>query len=310
MTIGEYTEEFYDYPIFDFVPGVPVDTAVKQAYRINCEYDSKDSATDLLTQLIEQIPANCIEALVIGAWQDSYEESPQNIIDTIIANASKLVNLKAIFVGDMTYEDCEISWIIQGSYKELLDAYPKLEALAIRGSSDLVIEPFDHKELKMLIIESGGLPLTIPKHLSASNMPALEHLELWLGDDNYGFDGDAQAYQEILESIVSRCPNLRYLGVKNSMIADELAVMLAKQSWVEQLEILDLSMGTLGDVGGKALLESPYIRQLKELDLEHHYLSEELMAELDQLPLEVNLDDKQEDEDDGDESYRYVSVSE
>ena len=40
-----------------------------------------------------------------------------------------------------------------------------------------------------LIVESGGLHGEVLRQLAAADLPALTHLELWLGDDAYGWDG-------------------------------------------------------------------------------------------------------------------------
>ncbi|MGL4666988.1 MAG: STM4015 family protein [Saezia sp.] len=311
MTINDYTQTFYGYPILNVNVGNAINANTKQAYRIHCEYDDEFSATDRLEKLLEKVPNDKIEALVLGGWLKSYEESPQTFIDKLIANRDKLDNLKAIFIGDMTYEDCEISWIIQGSYKPLLEAFPKLEALTIRGATDLVFDPIDHAHLKELVIQSGGLRFEITDNIAKSSLPALEHLELWLGDDSYGFSGEPAQYKEALSTIISKCPNLRYLGIKNSMIADKLAVILSKEEWIKQLTALDLSMGTLGDEGAQALFNSPYITYLKKLHLEHHFMSNAMMEKMKTLLIEVNVAEQQEEEHYGNEdAYRYVSVSE
>lgn len=311
MTINDYIDTFYNYPILNVNVGDVINADTKQAYRIHCEYDDEFSATERLKKLLEVVPNDKIEAIVLGAWPESYEESPQDFINLLIANQDKLVNLKALFIGDMTYEDCEISWINQGSYKPLLEAFPQLEALTIRGSTDLDFPPVNHAHLKQLIIQSGGLPFEITNNIAKSNLPALEHLELWLGDENYGFDGEPAQYKEALNTIVSKCPNLRYLGVKNSLITDKLAIIISKEEWLKKLETLDLSMGTLGDEGAEALFNSPYITYLKKLNLEHHFMSDAMMEKMKTLSIEVNVTDQQEEEDYGDEdAYRFVSVSE
>jgi len=311
MTIGDYIETFYGYPICNIQEGQTIPADGKHAYRIHCEYDDKCSSQGYLQQLLAAVPNDKIEAIVLGAWEESFEQSPQDFIDDLIANKDNLVNLKALFIGDMTYEDCEISWINQGSYKPLLEAYPQLETLTIRGATELDFDPVNHTHLKELVIQSGGLPFDITNNIAKSNLPALEHLELWLGDDNYGFDGEPAQYKEALNTIAAKSPKLRYLGIKNSMIADKLAAILSKEEWITRLQTLDLSMGTLGDEGAQALLDSPYISKLKKLDLEHHFMTPAMIEKMKTLPIEVNLADQQEEEDYGDEdSYRYVSVSE
>jgi hypothetical protein len=204
----------------------------------------------------------------------------------------------------MTYEDCEISWIIQTSYNKLLAAFPGLESLRLRGSTDLKLAPFTHDNLEELAIECGGLPSHVVDAIAGSTLPALQHLELWLGTDDYGFDGNLGTYQRLLAAIAPE--RLHYLGLRDSMITDELAGWLAGEPWLGSLQTLDLSLGTIGDAGARALLESPNLGGLERIDLSHHYISEELQKQLRALPCTVVLDDPEE-EDEGD---RYVAVAE
>lgn len=121
-------------------------------------------------------------------------------------------------------------------------------------------------------------------------------------------EGDVALYRKVLAQLT--VPTLTYLGLRDAEIADDLAVWLAEEPLVAQLDTLDLSLGTIGDLGAVAVLNHTQLGKLKRLDLSHHYISEENQAKLKALPFEVVLDDPQEaDEDDG-ESYRYVAVGE
>jgi hypothetical protein len=65
-------------------------------------------------------------------------------------------------------------------------------------------------------------------------------------------------------------------------------------------------MGTLSDVGAEALLASPAIRNLKHLNLRHHYLSPEMMKRVRDLGIPVHVGERR----DGEDGERYVEVSE
>lgn len=304
MTISESTETFFNKTVTAYDPASPVDLSGDKVYRLTLEYDDQRKMSDLLEQFLQSADKSKLDALVIGMWGEPYEESAEDIIAALVARAPELPALRALFIGDMTYEECEISWIVQGDYTPLLKAYPKLEELRIRGAQDLSLQPVTHTALRKLTIESGGLPSEVVEALVASSLPALEHLELWLGSDEYGFDGDVGLYRRLLGALAG--PSLRYLGLRDSEISDELAQWLAGEEVVGRLHTLDLSLGTLGDAGARALLDSPYVRSLQRLDLSHHYISPALQQHLKALPLEVVLDDAQ-DEDDGE---RYVAVGE
>jgi hypothetical protein len=307
MTVSHNAEHFRDQPVAEFRMGEKP-AAGDVVYRLVQEYESKETQVELLDSLLSQIDPGSIRSLIIGAWSEAHDESPQGYLDRLIERRDELGALCALFIGDMTSEDCEISWIIQCGYNAVLDAFPLLQSLRIRGSSQLEIKPFTHEFLEELVIECGGLPNEIVEGIAGSTLPALRHLELWLGDDNYGFDGDVATYAKLLESI--KPERLEYLGLCNSQISDDLAMHLAKQPWLASLKTLDLSMGTIGDVGAQALFESPHVRGLETLDLSHHYISEDWQKKLATLPFKVVLDDPQDEDEDGDETYRYVQVSE
>jgi len=75
-------------------------------------------------------------------------------------------------------------------------------------------------------------------------------------------------------------PKLNYLGLRDSEIVDELAKEIGTSPLLDQIKILDLSLGTMTDEGGKALLECEKIKNLQKLDLHRHYLSEGVAQQL------------------------------
>ena len=308
MTISDSTTTFRNKTVVQYDPDSAFDPSPDVVYRLALDYDDTRKMPELIDSFLARADKATLEALVIGMWGEPYEAGADAVIAALASHASQLPALRALFIGDMTYEECEISWIVQGSYKPLLDAFPQLEELRIRGGNELDIEPFAHQHLRKLTIESGGLDQKIAEALAQSSMPRLEHLELWLGTDEYGFSGDVALYRKVLAQLA--VPTLRYLGLRDAQIADELAAWLANEPLVAQLDTLDLSLGTIGDAGAEALLQGTQLGKLKRLDLSHHYISEENQAKLTALPCEVVLDDPQEDDEDDGESYRYVAVGE
>ena len=91
--------------------------------------------------------------------------------------------------------------------------------------------------------------------------------------------------------------------------ANEIAAAVANASVLDQIEELDLSGGTLTDEGSQPLLESPKIGQLKRLNLETNFLTDnqaQAFTALTPVDLNVNVDDQRDEEDYG----RYVAVGE
>jgi len=303
VTISDPTETFFNKPLRVYQSGTRPDTGT-YVYRLALEYDDSRKMPELIDEFLAQVDTAQLDALVIGMWSEPYEAGANEIIAKLAARAADLPGLRALFIGDMTFEECEISWIVQGDYAPLLRAFPQLEELRIRGSTSLAIAPFTHQSLRAFTIECGGLPAEVAEALAQSSMPNLRHLELWLGDDNYGFSGDVALYRRVLAALWT--PHLRYLGLRDAQITDQLALWLAGHEPIRQLDTLDLSLGTIGDMGAWALYQSEYVRDLACLDLSHHYISAACQAQLKTLPLQVILDDA-EQEDDGD---RYVAVGE
>ena len=78
--------------------------------------------------------------------------------------------------------------------------------------------------------------------IGESDLPALAHLELWLGTDNYG--GDVTVEDLSADPVRrARCPRLTYLGLRDAEIADQVADALAGAPVVARLSTLDLSLG-------------------------------------------------------------------
>ncbi|GAA2614054.1 STM4015 family protein [Dactylosporangium fulvum] len=312
MTISEHITTFAGLPVTEFEPGVvdKLDEAGTPrsavAWRIETDYeDDVEVFVSVLDRLLDVVGGESVHALVVGQWGSAYETAPP--LDQIIAVRDRLPNLRALFLGEMTFDECEISWINHGDVAPLLGAFPGLEVLRIRGSEGLRLSPVRHRRLRELGIEAGGLPATVVRGISDSSFPALTTLELWLGVSGYGGDITVEDLAPILGG--AELPSLRRLALRNAEIADQVAAALAGAPVVARLEELDLSLGILSDRGAEELLLGQPLTHLRRLDLSHHFISEDLRERLvAELPgVDVDLSAEQEAEDPSD---RYVSVSE
>lgn len=246
-----------------------------------------------------------MESLVIGDWGQAYENSPDEFMSALVESASSFPSLKKLFIGEMGFEECEVSWIIQTNLTPLLGAFPELKSFSVMGSSGLSLEPLQHAKLEELIIICGGLPKEVLSSITHAKLPELRKLELYLGVDNYGFNGSLEDVLPLLEK--GLFPKLVYLGLKDSEIQDEIAKAAAEAPILDQLEVLDLSQGTLSDEGAEALLASDKIKKLKHLDLSYHYMTNEMISRWNQSGISVDVNDQQQsDEDD----WRYPSLTE
>lgn len=275
------------------------------------EDDGKDAKT-MMEDILTDSEFSDLEEIVIGCWGECWdeEEGAQTLIDGIVANKEKFSHIKSLFIGDMDYEECEVSWIIQGNYSKLWAAMPQLEKLVIKGSSGLELGDINHSGLKHLEIICGGLPKEVMESVQKAKLPSLETLLLYIGIEDYGFDGDISTIKELLAN--SDFPKLTYLGITDSDIQDEIAEAVLACKYIDRIDSLDLSLGTLTDKGGQLLLDGlPKHTNIKKLDLGYHFLSDSMMKKLEGLAgVEVDVDEQQEaDEYDG-ETYYYPMLTE
>ncbi|MEV7785809.1 STM4015 family protein [Streptomyces sp. NPDC088106] len=318
MTIGGHVYNLYGLPVVHApesrtADGLPDPGSV--AWRIASDtYDPEEPWSEVFARFCEMIDTTRVRALIVGAWENAYETDSTAIIEALVAARHRLPALRALFLGDMESEECEISWIRQTDVTPLLAAFPGLEEFGVRGGNGLLFPALRHDSLRKLVVESGGLPVAVVRGVGASELPALEHLDLCLGTSEYGADSEAADLEPILSG--ARLPRLRHLALRNSEIQDEIAAVVASAPVVARLEVLDLSLGILGDDGATALLAGQPLTHLKKLDLHHNYLSEPLRQRiretLEAEGVEVDLDpgDADADEDEDGTVYRFVSVGE
>jgi hypothetical protein len=307
MTVNEHVTEFAGLPVVAFGPGAPLPTDPGSvAWRLSAEYDTSPADfTALVGEFLSVVDPAAVVALIVGQWGQAYETPAP--VDLLTELAPRLTGLGALFLGEMTFEECEISWIRQGDVTPLLDAYPRLEVLRVRGAEGLALEPVRHTALRELTFESGGLPGAVVRAVGECDLPALEHLELWLGTSDYGGDTSVEDLSLLLSG--TRLPALRQLGLRDAEIADQIAAALADAPVVTRLDTLDLSLGVLSDVGVAALLAGQPLTHLRCLDLHHHYLGEEMAGRLtaELTGVEIDLSGAERPDEYG---GRYVAVAE
>lgn len=314
MAIHEHLREFGGRRVVQWEPGETLPNPEEAICRIAVSWDESEAGTPWttkLTQFLADPASGQVRGLVIGAWEGvSYNEddTEQGIIEALVAARERLPNLDTLFFGDIVMEESEISWITQGDVNPLLAAYPQLEHFGVRGGNELTFGTLRHERLQTLIVEAGGLPGSVVREIAAAELPALRHLELWLGTEQYGGDATRDDLAPILSG--RQFPALEYLGLRDSEMADEVAAAVANAPVLERVAVLDLSLGALSDAGATALLASPAVARLRKLDIHHHYCSDEMVGRLKALPIEVDADDPQEADEDGGEVYRYVAVGE
>ena len=259
------------------------------------DWDTEERGMKKITEKILNDPdLPNLKSIVIGMWDceafDS-DHSPDPIFEMMVNNKEKFQHIESLFVGDMTYEECEVSWIPQGNYEGLLNALPHLKSLKIKGANDLQLGKIDHKNLESLEIICGGLPVNVVNELKTANLPNLKSLVLYLGVGNYGYSCQLSDFAALAKK--DRFPNLKTLGFVNAEEQDGLVKIILESDILPQLEEIKISCGCLTDKGGQLILDSvDKLAHLKRIDASYRYMSDEMMEKLKALPFEINLDNE------------------
>lgn len=261
MTIGQNLSEFYGKPVedFDMEKGIQNPTGI--VYRLRKDWDSKHEVPEMVEKFAADPNASKVKALVIGAWDLEGDDSSPTV-EALLAAKDTLKGLEALMFGDVTYEESEISWLEQTDLGPLINAFPNLVHFQCRGGNSLELNNVKHHGLKTLIIETGGLSRSVISDVVKADLPALEHLELWLGTDDYGFDGSIHDLRPFLEG--AKWPNLKTLGLRNSVIADKIAFALSVAEKADASSV---------QVEGKTFVLTGTLHNLKRSDAEKQLAS-------------------------------------
>lgn len=312
MTIDQHLTEFFGKPVKDFTPGEPFDAqAFAPRIAVNSDDyfggDSKKAPNTwggLLDLWLASPGAAGSTHLVAGAYEGFEGDMDAKMaIEPLARRGADLSALEALFLGDITFEQCELSWIQQQDLSPLWEALPGLRALGLRGYLQ-TLGAESLPRLESLTLQSSGLSQAALAQILALEAPALTHLELWTGSENYGAETEVEDLQPLFSGGIF--PKLTHLALRDSEYADAIAKAIVQAPLFARLEILDLSLGTLGEEGGEALLAALPGSGLKRLILDHHFMSEALTAKFAAFGARVSLADRMQ-EDDRD---RYVAVSE
>ncbi|MBS2535738.1 STM4015 family protein [Catenulispora sp. NF23] len=313
----DHTIEFAGLPVVSFPldPDAPLPVAAEDgrpvAWRLECDVrwgaQFGHTLPELFDLFLRRVDAAGVEAVVFGVWSTEMD-CGGHPVQVLVEAADRLAGLRRVFIADVGSEDIEVSWIANPPVTPLLESFPRLEELWVRGGPEdkdvPILAPIKHESLRTLVFQSGSLPSEAIRSIGQCSFPALERLEIYFGDPDYGGTGSADDIRSLLTG--QGLSELRYLGLKNAMTQDAIATALAHAPIVAQLHTLDLSLGTLGDEGAAALLAGQPLGHLRKLDLHHHFLSQEMGDRLcHALPgVEIDLSERIAAED------RYVAVAE
>ncbi len=280
--------------------------------RVATRYDwGGPSAVEMLRAVLRSSASRFVRKVVVGNLMDDSGEANYSSYALALAKAGKRPSLRQVHIGDFEYPDeCEISWAEVGDVSKLYPVAPNLESLHVCGAG-IGLGKLQHARLRRLKLETGGLPGKAVRSVAAADLPELEELEVWLGDEGYGAEASVKMLAPILAG--ERLPKLKRLGLKNGEIMDDLARAVVDAKVLPRLERLDLSMGTMADDGAQALIDhADRLGHLEKLDLSSNFIGDSQAQALRRaLGDAADVSDQNEPEDWGDdELHRYVTVGE
>ena len=274
-----------------------------EAKKYALSYDEAEEGVNLMDRILKDKKLPSLRQITIGCWGYDGEDCSA-IADGIVANKEKFAHLEGLFWGDMDSEEQEISWIEQVDLGPVLDVMPLLNNLKIKGTNNLSMKP--RPNLKSLEIISGGLPDSVVEDILGSDLFNLEKLVLYVGVEDYGFEGDLAVFKPLFSK--DRFPKLKWLGIVDAEEQDAVVEMFLESDILPQLETMDISAGVLTDKGAQLLLDHvDKISHLKFINMKYNYLSDEMKKELQKaLPVKIDVSDSQEYDDD----YSFPMITE
>jgi hypothetical protein len=314
VDVDEHLDRYAGLPVVEFGFDDAPAPGERVAWKVRTDYGPPgevEEFVEVFDRFLAAVDTTEVTHLVFGYWGPGYEVSSAVPRQLLLEAVPRLPNLKALFFGDITREEDEISWIQQCDITPLVHAYPGLERLDVRGGMGLELSAFSSTALKVLRVETAGLGAAVIRAIGASDLPNLRTLDLWLGTQERGGNVTAADLAGILSG--ERLPALTRLGLMNSDVQDEVCAAVAIAPVVARLSELALSMGALTDDGAEALLSGQPFTHLVELDLRHHFLTAPMVARLRAAlsPVKLLLIDTAQDNHPADGEYAwYVAVGE
>lgn len=282
------------------------------------EYDEEAPMGAVLERVLKHPAGHFVRRLTLGLppSDDGDIDWSMDSLAEAIEKAGPLPLLESLDMSPDSEHMDQASWRRVGDMRALWKAAPNLKQVAFQGASGsdggtpAKLGPIDAPKLESFIFQSGGLDSAVVKDLAAAKLPALKHLELWFGQENYGNDNTPESLEKLLTG--ATLPALKSLELKNSEWEVELIRVIAKSALLPRLEVLDLSMGILcRDAAAELVRQAERFRHLKKLVLDDNYFLPEHRAQVDQALKNVEWGAQKELDGDLDDEYsRYSTVGE
>ncbi len=211
------------------------------------------------------------------SFQTDYDDALDDAVDLLTQlEVPPSVRSFVLHVGELQWPDPDFppegDWPTVSRLPELFEAFPRMEALRVRGGlPNRLAFP---KSLRSLAVETTELRPSHLESLLRTPRPALTSFELWFGKSLVGV-------AELDPLLAGKVGSLERLGLMNTELSDALVPVLARSPLLKRLEWLSLAFGTLTDSGGAAILDAAsWFDDVKTLDVSENFLSDDLLEQL------------------------------
>ncbi len=275
--------------------------------RLGFHWEQDEELAERATKLLRLPVARFLTRLTFGPTELTIGNDDSEIIDALI-NAEQAQRIESLFLGDFLEPDeHQMSWSGLGNVSRVWEL-KGLKHLRLRGGETATLGDIRAPNLESFIRESGGLAGSEWQSILSAQWPKLQKLEVWTGDDGYGAELSLETLQPLFAGW--GLGKLRHLGLRNCQLTNALIPALATSAVLKQLEVLDLSLGTMDDIGVRSLTENArHFQHLKKLDLTENLISANQIAGLKALFPNAVLEPQRE-VDPGEPEFRFVAVSE
>lgn len=239
----------------------------------------QDDGEDRLWDLLRHPSGRYLRELIVGCHQAGDQDN--RLMAATLLHAGPTPPLEVLELADFDeseIDNIDISRAPLGDLRGLGQKYPLLRSVELKGNYDLRLGDLSLPWAQKFALRTSALSRQVVDSICEAAWPALEELELWFGDDEYG--GDC-TLDDALRVLRLDLPALRVLRLMNAPFTDELAPHLARAALVKQLRVLDLGLGTLSDAGARVLIaHAESFQHLDALGVHENSLSTRGLASL------------------------------
>lgn len=175
MVVNAHLDQYDGLRVVNFGSGDAPEPGERVAWAVRLGMD-RDPREDLFDQafgrFLDSVDTASVTHLVIGFWDTDCMADSSDVQQLLADAAPRLPNLKALFFGDATFEESEISWMEQSDLSALLAAYPDLERLDVRGGTGLRLPSLSGSSLRQVPVARATVPL---RHVKQIQLMVLEN---------------------------------------------------------------------------------------------------------------------------------------